>query len=277
MTSPGDTTTKWIGMCATATGSAHKRRDLPCEDAAGTRARGPWSAVAVADGHGSSRHPRAAQGAAFAVAAALDALVTLPNSNLDDLLGRLRLLPGALHRSWRSTVEAAVAEQPLTEDEGLATGIEGTPGSLRAYGSTLLGATASDRWLALVQLGDGDIVVGRAGGSAAGRPIRSAETSDPRRTDSLCHADAPRRTRVALIDLVEAPVEVVLLATDGFGAAFDQPDWHDETARQLVAAARDMSDDTLAAAVRDWCGPPAQVGGDDVSLGVLVPTRRNHP
>jgi hypothetical protein len=261
---------EWSAVHGTATGSAHRRRHRPCEDAAGALTTGHWTAVAVADGHGSARCPRAARGAALAVEALTRVLAGLPDGGLDEVLAQAGQVPSRLHRAWRELVLAEVASAPLSADELRATGGGDDDAALLAHGTTVLGAAASQRWLVLFQIGDGDILVGRAASPSAGRPVIPVARDDSRLTDSLCQSDAARRARLAVVDLDESPVDVVLVSTDGFGAAFAEPDWHDETARQLVAAAREMGDAALAEAVSGWCDPPARVGGDDVALGVLV-------
>jgi hypothetical protein len=267
MTSRGDGVPRWVAVHATATGAAHRRQGRPCEDAAGAWRAGPWVAIAVADGHGGRRYPRAARGAALAVGAITTALVALPHGDRDTVHAALVGLPRRLHAAWRAAVLDDVRATPLTAHELRVVGGSGDDGALTAHGTTVIGAAASRRWLVLAQVGDGDALV--AAGADVERPVGRQE-DDPRVTDSLCQPDAPRRTRVGVVDLAACPAAVVLVATDGFGSAFERQDWHGETARHLVAAACDLGDDALAGAVGGWCEAPARVGGDDVALALLV-------
>ncbi len=237
----------------------HERRDEPNEDAVGTRTTDSMTAVAVADGHGSERCDRAARGAALAVSIVLDLLVTQPAVPAE-AFGR------RLHADWREAVDADLRHDPIQDPGGGTTRHE----RYLRYGTTIVAAAAGATRLRIVQLGDGDALLARAGSGWTGRPIEKRPGVQPWETASLCQDNAGDETVIVDLDLTNDPVDVCLLATDGLDATFADPEWHDATMHDLVGRLARLRPDDLDTAVREWCVPPAAVGGDDTSIALLV-------
>jgi serine/threonine protein phosphatase PrpC len=133
----------WSG--AVATGTAHVRLDLPCQDAVAYQADEHNLLVALSDGAGTAE--RSQYGAQTAVQAALDSLAAALDTSL----------PGE-QPGWQDTLHAAFAAARAAL-ESLAE-IEEQP--LRAYAATLILAVATADRLVVAQLGDGAVVAGES-------------------------------------------------------------------------------------------------------------------
>lgn len=189
-------------------GASHVRSGKPCQDEVGVWAVSDTVAIAVADGHGSSKH--AEVGARLAVQAALEALARFAesvderSSNLEGIQSYAsHPLRVQLVREWT----ARVRNRAGTEDV-----------ALLDYGTTILFALATPRFLLLGQLGDGDMLLVEEDGG-----VRSPLPPDPRafadETPSLCLPEAWQSLRV--LALPAPPGECLLLvSTDGYSKSY---------------------------------------------------------
>lgn len=138
----------WQVIGASVQGTAHGKTGAPCQDAHTFRhLPGNTVILAVADGAGSAEHSD--MGAQAAVASASDSLARALEPAWPDEAG-----------DWEALFLEAFAQArqcvvQLAEDQGLPP---------RALASTLLCAVASERGLAVAQLGDGVAVAGTEGG-----------------------------------------------------------------------------------------------------------------
>ena len=136
-----------------------------------------------------------------------------------------------------------------------------------SYGATLVLAIAGPGWIGLAQIGDGDaLVVGRDGGTRA--PVPGDERLVGGETTSLCLPTAERDARYAVI-LGSEPA-LVLLATDGYGNSFAASDWRSESGSGFAELIRTTGPDVIEARLPEWLRESAEVGGDDVTMAVLV-------
>jgi serine/threonine protein phosphatase PrpC len=252
--------TDWIALGASVRGILHLRRDQPNQDAvAWSRAsiRGGPIAVAVADGHGSFRHPRSAEGAQIAVEIAValleDWLRTAPAH--DDGAD----LPDAMLEAWRSEVEMHFAAHPLSELPE-----EYDPQGL--YGSTLLAAGIYQGRMICLQIGDGEIL-GLARDGAMFRPLPASPNCFDNFTDSLCQEDAADRFRVAV---VEDDVALLLLASDGYVNSYADREAFEEIGPDYLALLNRAGADRVASGLPGWLAEITRTGsGDDITLGLL--------
>lgn len=259
---------------ATVRGSAHAAAGEPAEDAWRVHATKESDVVAVADGHGSHRCPRAALGAQLAVDVAVQILAELTTAaqtaqQLAETLAER--LPALLVGAWQDAVLAHHAGAPFNAEELAAIG-EPDPdrsATLLAYGSTLIAAARTAHGVAMCQIGDGDAVVALADGAVL-RPIRNDPSNVGHLTSSLAQFDAVQAVRTVLVDYARHPVDLVFLSTDGFGAAQADPDWWELTARQLRDRIGRLDPAQVAASLPEWIADAAVTGGDDVTLVVLV-------
>jgi serine/threonine protein phosphatase PrpC len=232
---------------ASAIGARHVARGGGNEDAAAVDLLSTGGVVAaVADGHSDPRCVRARRGADLAVEAAISA-------------GAFDRLGPAIVARWRRDVD---------EDRGR----DAADGVLPrlAYGTTVLACRCDERGVALLQIGDGDIVLVNRGGRAFRhlRPKRPA-ASPPGATISLADEDVLDRLVEDLIPPAAAP-RIVVLSTDGVDNAYPSED-------ALLHAAEDMTGrfargghQQLQRDVEQWVGRAAAASGDDASAVVLV-------
>ncbi len=281
---PGDAEETWLALTASQRGAAHHASGLPNQDAVQARPAGPDVVVAaVADGHGHRRHFRSGRGAELAVAAACEAAAEL-GARLDEFdtaeeleseaLGQL--VPAITER-WRAAVRDDLDRQPFTDEEEAAR----APGddALIAYGATLLLAIAGRRWLALVQIGDGDIVGIQPGGQAL-LAVPADPSLDGLQTTSLCGPHAEEQFRAAAVDVASTPLLGVLLATDGYGNSQVAEPWADAVSADLAELIGGRSPEWLADQLPVWASRSASAEGsaDDTTIALLIaPSARRRP
>jgi serine/threonine protein phosphatase PrpC len=261
----------WRAFAATQTGSSHRINDLPNQDASLTSVEDGLAMVAVADGHGHRNHFRSREGAWMAVqtvARLLQPAHGLDDEALDDLLsGPLR---AALVSTWRERVLAHAHEQPCTPAELELLGGDAPQQLLLAYGTTLVVAVSTGRALGVLQLGDGDAVVAFADGQVV-QPLPEDPLLDGHRTTSLCQPDALSSVRTAVLDLTRRPVALAFVATDGFGSPrVDVETWWVQVGQELVRHVGSNGSDWVEQKLPEWLVEPAETGGDDTTVAVLV-------
>jgi serine/threonine protein phosphatase PrpC len=152
----------WKVVAASAKGSSHEKTDIPCQDAHYWKVIDGVLLAAVADGAGSATHSDL--GAKIAAQAAVDYLYSnlTFRGQLDLNAGgqsSTELNPRQLLSGWNS-IAVVVAEEACKAVHNAATQRE-TP--IRELASTLLVLVASDAGIAVLQIGDGAIVVNTFG------------------------------------------------------------------------------------------------------------------
>jgi Protein phosphatase 2C len=264
----------WRFTAATARGSAHDRLGTPNQDAYHVEQLPAGLVVALADGHGGARYVRSDVGAQAAVRSAVELVVDswprVSGSSGAQVI-REEIVPGLVRR-WQERVRSDHAGRAFSaEEERIAgAGLDADP--LIAYGATLLLVIATDRDVYLCQLGDGDILVVRAD-STVFEPVPGDDRLSGGATTSLCLPTAAEDFRIAVVAADE--VELLLLATDGYGNAFADPGWRGAVGADFLRLIRDRKTGELAAHLPGWVAESAQVGGDDVSVAVVWPGQRS--
>jgi hypothetical protein len=273
---PHDAQDLWLALTASQLGAAHLAAGLPNQDAVATRqVRADVLVAAVADGHGHRRHFRSARGSRLAVAVACEAAQELA-ARLDEFEAAgpieseaLRSLVPAITRRWRDAVREDVAADPFTAQEEAARA--SGDGALIAYGSTLLLAIAGQRWLVLVQIGDGDIM----GIRPDGRPLLAVPRDpslDGQQTTSLCGWRAEDDFRAAVVDISTTALLGVMLATDGYGNAQVADRWTEAVSADLAELIGDRPPEWLAGQLPLWASRCASADGsaDDTTIALLI-------
>lgn len=180
----------WRTIGASVTGSAHTAADRPCEDASASAVFGDRACLVVADGAGS--RPRAREGSACAVEAALEFARRMPTAP-DGPEGPL---------AWLRELFLVVQERLVAEAEAAAVDVD-------EFGTTLGVAVLTPHGLYLGQVGDTIAVVRSAGEFRLVDPAPRYEYAND--TEFLTSQDA--------IDLARfsecRDVDAVFLATDG--------------------------------------------------------------
>lgn len=262
--------TAWVTLGASVRGSAHVRSGKPNQDAVDCAVSDAAAVIAVGDGHGGDRHPRSDAGARMAVSAALDALAGLDLGRVVsvgdvDVLFRSKVLPRIVHR-WRELVEADAASAA-----------SGRPAEGDAvwelYGTTLLAAGAWGPWLVTLQLGDGDIGIVGAFEGCTDVPHPYRHTTVSTETESLCMPDAEARFLMSCRDLRERPIALVFAASDGFGGAIEDRDWHASVGGDLARHLSHGGPDEIERRLPGWLEGPADVAGDDTTMAIMCALR----
>jgi hypothetical protein len=271
-----DTQGAWVALTASERGAAHYASGLPNQDAVQARPVGPHAVVAaVADGHGHPRHFRSGRGAALAVAVAGEAGADLAG-RLDEFEAAdqvesevLGTLVPTITGRWRAAVRDDLAAQPLTGREQAARAPGDDP--MIAYGATLLLAVAGQRWLVLVQIGDGDIVGIQPDGQAL-LPVPVDPSLDGLQTTSLCGPRAEEEFRAAVVDLASTELLGVLLATDGYGNAQAADPWAGAVSADLASLIGEQPPQWLAGQLPAWASRCASADGsaDDTTVALLI-------
>lgn len=267
-------TVRWTTLSGSSIGSVHVRDELPLQDAVltWTDPQHGHAVVAVADGHGHKLHFRSDTGAALAVVSALEELRrVLPAvaAEADPAVAEelLRTAAEGLVDTWTAKVRHHIEANPYSEAEQ-ALGAGEDP--LRAYGTTILAAAAVTDLVLFLQIGDGDTVLVSAHGEAV-RPLPDDPDLDGLHTSSLCQPRPLEALRTSVVDVRVDDVALAFLCTDGFGRPrVDSDGWWRQTGEQLLEFSRSRGLNWIRDQLPDWLAEPAQVGGDDTTMALLV-------
>ncbi len=266
----------WHISAGIARGAAHRAAGLPNQDSMRCITSDcPGIVVAVADGHGHRRHFRSAEGSAFAVAAGCRVGSRLASyltgqADREGATAAVRSAVAALVQEWRSAVAGHLAAQPYTAEEQAALDSAGD-GSDVPYGSTLLMAVISPRWLACAQIGDGDVLAVRPDGQSV-VPLPGDDRLDGLHTTSLCQENAEEAFRIGVQDLTADPLIALLLATDGFGNSQAADPWQPGVGQDLARLAAEHDHRWFDRQVPQWAQRCASTegGGDDTTVVLLL-------
>ncbi len=273
---PGPTVTgAWHALAGSVIGSNHVTNGRPNQDAVAATGVGPVAAAAVADGHGSRRCPRSATGARLAATLAVHALrdACASTTGVEELERELRRASEILVQEWRRAVLDDAAGHAFDADEvellGRSDGALDEAATVLAYGTTLVALCAGGARLGVLQIGDGDVFAVTEDGTS----LRLLP-DDPRNvanvTSSLAQIDPLRSVRLGVVDLREQPITVALACTDGFGGAFVDRDWWRQVGADLADRVRRFPPEEIDRRIPDWLAEPAEIGGDDASLALLL-------
>lgn len=253
----------WLVGGASAPGAAHLRMGKGNEDAAAwlpPSGKARQIVAAVSDGHGAQAHFRSAAGSRIAVDQATRVLAARQvDPEADD-----DALAGAILQGWRTAVLADVAAKPYGNGDPVTAGTK-----LGPYGATLLTLAADESALTMLQVGDGDLVLGYRDGRIQ-RPLRGDDGLVGEETYSLCQDDAETRFRVATLwrdgeGDADWP-DFALLSTDGVSKSYAT----EAAFLAAVARLRDLARSDWSALMTDlprWLSDLSAGGsGDDCTL-----------
>lgn len=244
----------WSAASGTAIGGRHVARSQPNEDAhvSYTPVRaGELAFVAVADGHGSAACPFSSVGSALAVDVVKRGL--RGRTSLPEPEPFMRWVV----ENWRAEVASDLKDREVPD------GAESGP---LLYGTTLLVAAAKDSQMFVARIGDGEFV--HRSGESVKVLLAESELASTE-SESLCMADAEERICSIAFDIKPNESSMLLAATDGFGGAFADKDWHASVTGEMLLFIASNNASELSEVVGEWCEEPAQVGGDDASIGIL--------
>lgn len=244
-------------------GSAHVRRGAINQDHVDWRcdSDGLGFVAAVADGHGAAPYFRSDIGAKLAVQSALDCL-KFPNPQQPSAA----TIGTWIHNRWSELVHAHLSQQRFSAPH------DGD--DLLPYGSTLIAASASSRWLITAQIGDGDTYLGYSG-QALVRVDASQDAFEGEQTLSLCMPDAASYFTIQIVDLdwVESPPDFLVLCTDGVAKSFATAGACERAMSQFreLCTSKAGQFSTVASQLPAWLSEVSQRGsGDDASMVMAV-------
>jgi Protein phosphatase 2C len=276
---PGDQTTAWHVVIGSARGAAHRASGMSNQDSVAHQATGgPGGAVvaAVADGHGHARHFRSAVGSALAVDVACRSATRLADGLTaytleNDVTAAVRRdLVHAIVQDWRDAVGERLEAEPYTASEQSALDLAGDDPEI-PYGTTLLLAMVTARWLVCAQIGDGDLLAILPDGRSF-YPLPGDSRLDGQRTTSLCQPDAVASFRTSVCDLDQTPLLAVLLATDGYSNAQAAEAWQSGVGQDLARFAAEHDPHWFGRQVPSWAERCASTdgSGDDTTIALLL-------
>ncbi|WP_255910769.1 protein phosphatase 2C domain-containing protein [Ruminococcus sp. zg-924] len=217
-------------------GYSHIKKDIPCEDYGMKRDLGTAKIFAVADGHGDSNCIRSSLGSQYICEVVCDELETfskeIQQQNWDDLLLNdkhesnkiIAHLINSIVSKWTEKVYQDFENNPFSAEE-LSNAPLYSPNFIKgkmiekAYGTTLISALLTERYLLLLQQGDGRCDVFDCKGNVS-QPIPWDDRCLANATTSLCDPDAAQSCRYYIIDLDENPVIACVAGSDGVEDSF---------------------------------------------------------
>jgi len=274
----------WAVLGDSVTGAVHLRKNQPNQDCwQGLRSGdpaselGPCAVLAVADGHGSAKSFRSAQGAMFAVDVAADELWSNRQQSYQSLRDpeQMRRLAARIVREWRQSVAAHVESHPFSalEAELLP---RSEPAALEAdgsdyfvvYGTTLLAVLIAADSILYLQLGDGDILT-VDGAGVVERPLEKDPALLGNETTSLCQRDAVDRFRCRIQSAQDQWPTMIMLTTDGLPNCYQEDGSFHKFASDLLAALRQRGSTYVQRNLQSTLRYASDHGsGDDVSVVV---------
>ena len=240
------------------TGANHLRSGKPCQDEAGLWMVADTVALAIADGHGSSKH--ADVGARLAVQVALTSLVRFAEDLGERASNMIEVQKYAEHplrvqivREWKERVHAKSgdSETPLVD-----------------YGSTLLVALATPDFLLVGQLGDGDILLVNEDGTVD-VPLPADPEAFADETPSLCLSEAEHSFRLRILPTPKQET-LLLLSTDGYSKSYPTDAAFRQIGPDYLKLIREDGVSRLTLHLRGFLEAVTNQGsGDDIALALL--------
>lgn len=281
-------------FCASVRGKSHIQKGTPREDFGIKMDHDDCQIFVVADGHGDPNCPRSQMGAQYVCEIAAENLrvfaQTIREQGWEDRLLDEAKAPELVQRliysivgEWIHTVTTEWEQKPLTEKElqdAAAYAKEYTAGIgvERMYGTTLIAGVRTEKYLLLLQQGDGRCVVFDSRGNAS-QPIPWDDRCVGNATTSLCDMDAAQSCRYHIVDLAKEPVIACIAGTDGVEDSF--PMSMEQTHayyRELLRYACENGVPKLEVFLIDELNELSEKGSaDDITVSGIVDVARVQP
>lgn len=276
----------WRTICGSVRGATHIRNGKPNQDSIKCRIseRGEYGIMAVADGHGSGKCFRSDLGSKLAVDTAIELLEKIVqqskganHSFIKDLIESK--LPGTLVSQWKKRVDEdyrtrgfsdlSRGKDSLSFEAGFAES-EIAPAEIHvAYGTTLLASVVTSRYIAGIQIGDGEILVVSEDGSVE-RPIPKDERLFANETTSLCSEHAIADFRFFFERLSGITPALLLLTTDGYANSFKDEAGFLKVGTDILNMIKVEGPKYVEENLENWLDEASKRGsGDDITLGIL--------
>lgn len=281
-------------FCTSVRGSSHIRKGTPCEDFGLKTDYGEYKIFAVADGHGDPNCLRSNIGSEYICKIALGELEAfcraLKEQGWEELLfekhDAMKLVERLIYSivgKWINAVNEELEHNPVTQDE-----LQKAPAYAkeyiksirieRMYGTTFIAGLQTEKYLLLLQQGDGRCVVFDSKGNAS-QPIPWDDRCIGTATTSLCDTDAAQSCRYHIIDLSVNPVIACIVGTDGVEDSF--PTSMEKTYayyREVLRYACENSVQTLEEYLINELNELSEKGSaDDITVGGIIDVERVKP
>ncbi len=272
-------------------GASHIKKDIPCEDFGLKADHGEFKIFAVADGHGDPNCLRSSIGSEYICKIAAEELEDFARSVKDQgwtekLFSKTEFEPlfaqliTSIVGKWSIAIGEELNNNPLTEEElarapvfaeEFRKGIKPE----RMYGTTLIAGLQTDKYLLLIQQGDGRCAVFDSNGDVS-QPIPWDDRCFANATTSLCDDDAVESFRYHVIDLEKDPIIACIAGTDGVEDSF--PTSMDKTHsyyRKILKFASENSIEALENILPEALSNLSATGSaDDVTISGIIDLER---
>lgn len=255
----------WFIIGDSVRGAAHKRNDKPNQDAWSYIQNDCCTVLAVADGHGSSKHYRSEIGAKLAVQTALDLLNDFAHADTGSHPRQIKqaadYIPGQLVQEWRLAIDEADGGQ-----------IENSKERYSVYGTTLIATLITADYALYLQIGDGDLLVLTEDGQLQ-QPLQKNVVLCANETFSLCEEKAIYHFELSLQFFAHNPTPaLIFLATDGYANSFSDPGDFRQAVQDFRQSCATHGADQIQNYLADWLDETSEQGsGDDVTVAILLP------
>ncbi len=236
----------------TVHGAGHIKQSQPCEDYSTSLIESSFQVFVVADGHGSSSCPRSRLGSEYVCRAATEKLSdfarAVEKEHWEDRLFQaktaqalVKQLVTSIVADWNTVVNEEFEANPLTEEERAGCGkylaqYDRGERIEHIYGTTMMAGLLTEKYLLLLQQGDGRCDVFARDGSVS-QPVPWDDKCFSNVTTSMCDTDVIESCRYCVIDLEKEPVAAVMAGSDGVEDSFFSMDQMHSYYRELLAYA----------------------------------------
>lgn len=255
----------WTIIGDSVQGASHKRNDKPNQDAWAFIQNETCTVLAIADGHGSSKHYRSEIGAKLAVQVALALLNDFAHADTGDNARQIKqaadYIPSQLVQAWRAAVD---------EDDNGET--EDAKQRYSIYGTTLLAVLICADYALYLQIGDGDLLVLTEDGQLQS-PLPKNNRLIANETYSLCEEKALYHIELSLQFFDHKPLPaLIFLATDGYANSFPDSIEFQQAVQDFQQQIITHGADKIQACLADWLNETSEQGsGDDVTVAMMLP------
>lgn len=278
----------WRAFGTSIQGAAHVRLSLVNQDDIEWYPKIPGNSglpviMAVSDGHGSAKCFRSGLGSQFATKSAKEVVKqVLSSGNFPSDLSKAKHLieeglPRDIVKNWQKVVDRHLKENPFTveelthlkDKEGVSSITKIEQNHYLAYGATLLVTFVTETYLAILQLGDGDVLLVSDSGDVS-RTVPSDERLIANETTSLSDKLAWQDFRTSFISVSSQPPAMILMSTDGYSNSFRDEESFLKIGADYLEMLRQDPPKSIQRGMRGWLTEASQFGsGDDITLGII--------
>jgi hypothetical protein len=246
-------------------GYSHILKKTPCQDSGKYyESSDKFRIIAVADGHGHKSHDLSEIGSRIAAEKAIEVLNNLIDKFEDEklLYDALKIdFPKIIAKEWKEGVVSDFIEKSNVSDSDIP-----FEEIMKRYGTTLLAAILTPKYLYLLQLGDGDILLIDENDqiesiTAANSELVGETTYSLSQVDSSNFWQVSKRTK---------PIKGLLtISTDGFSKSFISDEEFQKVSLNLYAFFKSEGYETTVGYIPTWLDEYSRNGSqDDITLGL---------